>query len=224
MALMQSRTVARLDTSAGNPGRKFAVPPLTATFPTMKARLFAGIFAALTVLLTACGPKKEPAKPVQPNVTAAVEAAPAPTVARLPTISPAPAWQLKDVNGNTVSSDDFKGKVVVLDFWATWCPPCRAEIPGYVDLYRKYGKDGLVVVGVSLDEGGPTVVKDFVAKFGVSYPIVMGDETVQKAFGGMEGIPTTFLIDRAGQIRDRKMGAEPASEYEKKVAALLTNG
>ncbi len=189
-------------------------------------------------MLLACAPKKQP----KPNVTADAEAAHSaanegvvlPTAARaetanattgdaaaLPVIGPAPKWQLRDLAGNPVSSDDFKGKVLVVDFWATWCPPCREEIPGYVDLYRKYGKDKLAIVGVSLDEAGPKVVSEFVKKFGVTYPVVMGDDAIQSVFGGMEAIPTTFLIDRNGQIRDKKVGAEPTEEYEKKIKSLL---
>ena len=136
-------------------------------------------------------------------------------------LGPAPAWSLKDIAGQTVSSVQFKGKVVVVDFWATWCGPCRMEIPGYIALQKKYGKDGFAVIGVSLDQAGPGVVKEFVEKFGVNYQMVMGDDAVQAAFGGMEAIPTTFLIDRAGQLRDRKVGVEPAEEYEKKIVALL---
>jgi thiol-disulfide isomerase/thioredoxin len=134
---------------------------------------------------------------------------------------PAPVWKLKDLNGKLVSSEEFKGKVIVLDFWATWCPPCRAEIPGYVELQKKYAKDGLVIVGVSLDQGGPKVVKPFIDKFGVSYQIVMGDEDIQQAFGGMDAIPTTFIIDRTGKILDRKVGSEPTEEFEKRVVAAL---
>jgi thiol-disulfide isomerase/thioredoxin len=161
------------------------------------------LLSAVLLFSTACSPKK----PSVPNVT-------------LPVIGMAPAWKLQDLAGKTVTADDFKGKVVVLDFWATWCPPCRAEIPGYVDLYRKY-QDRLAVVGVSLDQGGPEAVRAFVAKFGVNYPIVMGDSTIEAAFGGFEAIPTTFLIDRDGQIRDKKVGAESAEVYEQKVMALL---
>jgi peroxiredoxin len=88
-------------------------------------------------------------------------------------------------------------------------------------LVKKYGKDGLVIVGVSLDQAGPSVVKTYAEKTGVNYPLVMGDDEVVAAFGGMEAIPTTFLIDRDGKIRDRKVGAEPTADYEKKIVALL---
>jgi thiol-disulfide isomerase/thioredoxin len=140
---------------------------------------------------------------------------------KLPVLGRAPAWRLKDLEGREVSFAQFQGKVVVVDFWATWCAPCVEEIPGYIRLQEKYGKDGLVVVGVSLDETGPDRVKQFVRDKGMNYQVVMGDENVQALFGGMTVIPTTFLIDRTGQIRDRKTGAEPADEYERKVRSLL---
>jgi len=176
---------------------------------------FRGVVAAtLMAGLAACSKHDAPA-----NSVAAVSAHAAP--AALPVLGPAPVWSLKDVNGTVVSSDQFKGKVVVIDFWATWCGPCRTEIPGYTDLQKKYGKDGFVMIGVSVDQEGPAVVKAFVEKFGVGYQIVMNEDAVIAAFGPMDAIPTTFLIDRAGQIRDRKVGAEPTAEYEKKVVSLL---
>ncbi len=132
---------------------------------------------------------------------------------------PAPAWKLKDLNGNDVSSDQFKGKVLVVDFWATWCPPCVGEIPGYVALQKKYGKDGLAIVGVSMDQDPPAKVKKWVAAHHVDYTIVMADDSVVDAFGGMDAIPTTFIIDRDGNIRDRKVGADPG--YEKRLLAYL---
>jgi len=158
--------------------------------------------------------------PVTTTASAASSAAGKSAMA-LPTLGAAPAWQLKDVNGAVVSSEQFKGKIVVVDFWATWCGPCVMEIPGYVELVKKYGADGLAIVGISLDQAGPPVVKAFASKYGVNYPLVMADEKVIAAFGGVEAIPTTFLIDRAGQIRDRKVGAEETADYEKKILALL---
>ena len=141
--------------------------------------------------------------------------------AALPVLREAPAWTLKDIDGKPVRSSDFKGKVVVIDFWATWCPPCREEIPGYIEMTKKHGKDGLVIIGISLDQAGPWVVRPFIAKSGINYPIVMGDDATVAAFGGVEGIPTTFLIDRDGMIRDKKVGMMAAAEYEKKILAIL---
>lgn len=134
---------------------------------------------------------------------------------------PAPDWTLPDVGGNPVSFAQFKGKVVVVDFWATWCPPCIKEIPGYIALQEKHGKDGLVIVGISLDRKGATVVKPFMAKYGINYPIVIGDQDTVAAFGGFNAIPTTFLINRDGMIVDRKTGAEETAEYEKRILAVL---
>ena len=167
----------------------------------------------------ACSPKKDP-EPPKPKVTNASGAAASVAMA-LPKMGRAPSWKLQDIDGKTVTSEDFKGKVVVVDFWATWCGPCREEIPGYVAMMKKYGKDGLVIVGISVDQGGPEVVKPFSQRYGMNYPLVMADEAVIAAFGGIEAYPTTFLIDRDGQVRDRKIGMEESAEYEKKVLAVL---
>lgn len=133
----------------------------------------------------------------------------------------APAWNLKGTDGKPVSSGDFKGKVVVVDFWATWCPPCVAEIPGYVKLQEKYAKDGLVIVGISLDEGGVDLVKKFAASKKINYPLAMGDGAVVEAFGGVEAIPTTFVIDREGRIQHKKVGAVKEEEFESVLKKFL---
>ena len=134
----------------------------------------------------------------------------------------APGWKLKDLEGKEVSSEQFKGKVVVLDFWATWCLPCVSEIPGYAELQKKYGADGLVIVGVLFrDPKTAAYVKKFAADKGVNYTIVVGDDAIADAFGGLEALPTTFLINRAGRIVNQKVGAVPHDEYEKRVLQAL---
>jgi len=135
---------------------------------------------------------------------------------------PAPAWKLKDPDGREVSSEQFKGKVVIVDFWATWCQPCISEIPGYIELQKKYGPAGLVIVGVAYrDFKGPANVKKFAQDKGMNYMVLIGDETIADAFGGIEGIPSTFLINRDGRIVHHKLGAMPHEEYEKIVQQAL---
>lgn len=133
----------------------------------------------------------------------------------------APNWELKDVNDKTIHSADFKGKVVILVFWATWCVPCRMEIPGFIALQKKYAQQGLVVVGASVDEGGASMVKQFMEKLGMNYPVVLADEKMQDQFGGIEVVPTTFVIDREGHIVKKYFGLTDESEFEQEIKPLL---
>ena len=133
----------------------------------------------------------------------------------------APSWTLPGVDGKAVRSAEFAGKVVLLDFWATWCPPCKMEIPGFIELQKQYADKGLVVVGVSIDQDGPSVVREFVKAQGINDPIVMGDAAVQSAFGGIEGVPTTFLIDRTGKIVQKHVGYTSKEEFEAAIKKLL---
>ena len=146
---------------------------------------------------------------------------PSAQTANAPASSKAPAWVLQDVNGKTVKSSDFAGKVVILDFWATWCPPCRAEIPGFIDLQKKYGDKGVAVIGVSLDQEGPSVVEPFMKKLGMNYPVVMGDDQIVQDFSGIEGIPTTFIIDRSGNVVGKHVGYGDEEAFEAEIKPLI---
>jgi peroxiredoxin len=132
----------------------------------------------------------------------------------------APDFALTSTDGKTVKLSDFRGKVVVVDFWATWCPPCKAEIPDFIKLYSQYKDDGFQMLGISLDQGGLSDVKPFMKDFGINYPIVLGDDQVVSAYGGIRGIPTTFVIDKKGYVRASFEGYRPASVFEKLIQQL----
>jgi thiol-disulfide isomerase/thioredoxin len=135
--------------------------------------------------------------------------------------TPAPEWSAVDLDGNPVASSAFDGKVVLVGFWATWCPPCRREIPEFIDLQEKHGNDGLVVVGLSVDQKGPEAVKAFAEEMGINYPVLMADAALAQAFGGVRSIPTTFLIDRSGQIVARNVGYWSRDQLERELLPLL---
>jgi peroxiredoxin len=134
---------------------------------------------------------------------------------------PAAEWELKDINGKVIKLSDFKGKVVILDFWATWCPPCRAEIPSFVELQDAYKNKGVQIIGISLDQDGAAVLKPFIEKNKINYPIVIGTPKVTADYGGVEGIPTTFIIDKTGKIVAKHVGLTEKSEFEKEIEPLL---
>jgi len=131
-------------------------------------------------------------------------------------------FTVKDMNGETVKLSAFKGKVILLDFWATWCPPCKAEIPGFVELQNAYRDQGLQVVGVSVDDT-PDKLKPFASEFKMNYPVLVGLERddLQDAYGPMWGIPTTYLISREGLICRKNSGIVGKAQYESDIKSLL---
>jgi thiol-disulfide isomerase/thioredoxin len=142
----------------------------------------------------------------------------APVVKLLKDPATVPPFTVVDLNGRTVSSADLKGKVVLVNFWATWCPPCRAEIPDLVKLQQKY-KDTVVVLGISEDEIPPAEVKAFAANMNMNYPVAMSTPELKKIFRGISALPTTFVIDREGKLVQKHVGllSAPDTELEAQV-------
>lgn len=128
-------------------------------------------------------------------------------------------FAITDLDGRTISSADLRGKVVLVNFWATWCPPCRAEIPDLIKLQEKY-RDKLVVVGISEDEVGPDEVKAFVTQQKMNYPVAMTTPALAKIFRGVSALPTTFVIDRDGKLQQRHVGMLNAEQTELEAQVL----
>jgi peroxiredoxin len=133
----------------------------------------------------------------------------------------APDFALKDADGKVVHLSDYKGKVVLLDFWATWCGPCKIEIPWFVDLQRKNKDRGFEVLGVSMDEEGWETVKPFLSDLAVNYRVVIGNDTTAQQYGGVDALPTTFLIDRSGKIAAVHVGLASRKDFVDGVEQLL---
>jgi peroxiredoxin len=129
-------------------------------------------------------------------------------------VQPAPPFDLPDLNGGRTTLESLKGKVVVLDFWATWCGPCIQEIPEYASFWRKNQPRGIEVIGVVMDSGSAQEINDFVREFKIPYRQLIGDEKTGDAFGVNQGFPTTFVIDGKGMIRTKLLGSPP-TKFEK---------
>lgn len=185
----------------------------------MKSRLITrgGAVPGVLVLaacmwLNACASR--PAHPAVNKVKAAAQAQP--SSANAP--ERMPEFDLTDVAGRQVSSAQFRGKVVLLDFWATWCAPCKKEMPGYERLYLQYKGRGLAVVGIAADSD-PRVVARFAKRLGITYPLLVNGMDVQRY--GVQGLPTTMLVDRTGLVRVNVVGFEYTSVIESDLRQIL---
>lgn len=133
----------------------------------------------------------------------------------------APNFSLKSVDGKTIKLSDYKGKIVILDFWATWCPPCRRGVPDLISIQKEFKKD-VVVIGISLDR--EKTIKDvpgFMKDYGINYPVVYGDDKVTIDYGGIRSIPTSFVIDKKGNVVDSHIGLVPKEVFTDKIKELL---
>jgi peroxiredoxin len=136
----------------------------------------------------------------------------------------APNFTVRTLSGDKVTLSDLRGDVVLVNFWATWCPPCRLEIPGFQRVYDDYKDRGFTVVGLSTDEQGPGVVRTFVTDKGITYPIAMATEEMRRLYGGVDALPQSFLLDKGGHVRKMVAGMFSEGILRREVDALLAEG
>jgi cytochrome c biogenesis protein CcmG/thiol:disulfide interchange protein DsbE len=133
---------------------------------------------------------------------------------------PAPDFSLTDLSGQKLTLSSFKGKVVLLDFWATWCDPCRAEIPRFIEFQNKYGSKGFQIVGISMDDSEQPV-REFYQKFHMNYAVALADSSTPRNYGGIFGLPVAILIGRDGRIYGKYIGEISPDVFEKQIQKLL---
>jgi thiol-disulfide isomerase/thioredoxin len=181
------------------------------------ALLFAALLFVAAVDFSGCSRKSE-------SASAAASSPAKGALASEPDVT------FKDLQGNSVSLASFKGKVVLVNFWATWCEPCRTEIPWMIDFQQKFGSKGFTLLGVAMDDEGKSVVQPFVQKtqfnvdgqsMAMDYPIVLGTDSIASKFGGLIGLPTSVLLSRDGKIEKRYIGLVNRDQLAKEIQSLL---
>jgi thiol-disulfide isomerase/thioredoxin len=143
------------------------------------------------------------------------------STARLTQSTVAPDFSLESLEGKSMRLSDLRGKAVLLNFWATWCGPCKIEMPWFVDLQKEYGTQGLQIVGVAMDEASKEDIAKFAKDMGVNYPILIGKEAVGDAYGGVPALPESFFIGRDGKVVDKIIGLKGKSEIEDSIKKAL---
>jgi len=141
-----------------------------------------------------------------------------------PAGKPAPDFTLTSLDGKNVSLSDYRGQAVLLNFWATWCGPCKIEMPWFIELQKEYGPQGLQIVGVAMDDASKEDIQKFVQEMGVNYTILLGKEAVGQQYGGVDVLPTTFFIDRDGKIVSREFGLQSRSLFVDNIKRSLRQG
>jgi peroxiredoxin len=133
----------------------------------------------------------------------------------------APDFTLQSLDGKNMRLSDFRGQAVLLNFWATWCAPCKIEMPWFVELQKQYGPQGFQIVGVAMDDASSKDIADFAKEMGVNYPILVGKEAVGDSYGGVQFLPENFYIDRNGKLTARAFGLKSRSEIEDEIKAII---
>lgn len=136
----------------------------------------------------------------------------------------APDFELPSLEGKNVKLSNFRGKAVLLNFWATYCGPCKIEMPWFVELQKQYGPQGFQIVGVAMDDASTEDIAKFAKEMGVNYPILLGKESVGQSYGGVGVLPTTFFVDRDGKITDREFGLQSRSVFVDNIKKALSQG
>jgi peroxiredoxin len=166
--------------------------------------LLLAVFAVLC--FSSCSSKQVSAGSVEPSKHRAVAA----------------DFTLKDANGAAVKLSDYKGKVVLLNFWATWCGPCGIEVPWFTEFEQRYKSQGFAVLGVSMDEDGWSAVRPYVSDHKINYRVLLGNDTIAQLYGGLDSLPTSFVIDKAGRVAfPPHIGLISKNEYVNEIQCLL---
>jgi thiol-disulfide isomerase/thioredoxin len=187
----------------------------------MTRRIFQFVLPLVAIIIMAAGCHSTHADPKKVSASAKPQQEETRNLIRfVKNPDPAPAFQLNDLDGKPLTLDEAKGKIVIVNFWATWCGPCRAEIPDLIELQNKY-KDQLEIIALATDEDDAAEVKKFTQKHGINYRVAMAPDKLRVEFGGIPALPTSFVLDTQGRIVQKHVGLSDPTIYELELRALL---